>query len=1131
MAAAACAAVGLCRVPAAVAEHAACPTFLKKQKLPASIVQCRHRSLQCSFLGCPLVRSRHLHARQHLQTSPQVRCALAVADLEDEEVQEQAVTKEFSWGLTDEQQLTASVTRDSSKVTVILKQSLGPMLLHWGCNDWAEPLRELWPKGTNAVDGKAVQTPFVEISPGQWELALDIPANKAPSGIVFVLKVTDSYWINNGSQFGIALKDPGMDDIVNKVLSAESEWSNWSLFNRFIMVNEVLDGAADLGAAGMAFILTWLRLSSNKQLAWYRNSNYQSKDIAWVQKTLAERMHGKARSHPNPDVRRLARMAMGTLPRGGGDAEQIRMGILHIMRRHGIREGHRPGIEDKFLEQWHQKLHTNTTPEDIAICEAYLTYLHTANMDEFYRVLWDSGGVSRERLATMDHPITSWPVHLPHMIPDFQVNVPYLLAYTDLSRCTLLGQPLTALNLQHFLWILKGVHAGTDMDTMVEMSKGSLDGELQGMLYDILGNRDAWWAPGKIVETRKRLENVWRSEWSPRDTLLLDISLDNYFGLSMARIDKSTLSGDSLVDLIGLVLENGCIGAESVDIAQCLHLWNKIKSETRWSKEWSLKAKAAADRIALSLQTYMDGTYALVQPYAEQFGQRCNINQAYIANFGEEVVRGQPLFNLSIFLQRLDPMLRKAAGLSNWQIVSQQRVEGAVEVIDSLGDVQGKVYKAPTVLIARQVGGTEDVPENVTAVLTTSSVDILSHLAIRARNGKVLLASCYDAEAFDQLQGYNGKHVAVDFSASGDIIMNLVDAPTKKQGGKGKTTVAPLALSRPQPSQAWAISEREFAAGVVGGKSHNLSKLRGALAANINLPASIALPFGTFERVLKEQGNKRLAGKVSKALERMDASKKADTVPKELSELRAMIGQELSAPAALKKELTAIAEKEGLIAKGGWEKAAAWNRAWNAIRQVWASKWTDRAYLSRRARSVPEDSLVMACLLQRIIPADYAFVIHTQSPVQGHQDELFAEVVVGLGETLVGNHPGRALSFAVSKKSGAAPEIVLYPSKRTALFGMEGSLIARSDSNGEDLEAFAGAGLYESVLVHKASESLVDYAGEPLFWDPAFQATLLQGITELGLAVEKAFGGVPQDVEGVYSTGVFTVVQSRPQIV
>lgn len=30
------------------------------------------------------------------------------------------------------------------------------------------------------------------------------------------------------------------------------------------------------------------------------------------------------------------------------------------------------GIEEHFLEQWHQKLHTNTTPEDVTICEVSL---------------------------------------------------------------------------------------------------------------------------------------------------------------------------------------------------------------------------------------------------------------------------------------------------------------------------------------------------------------------------------------------------------------------------------------------------------------------------------------------------------------------------------------------------------------------------------------------------------------------------------------------------------------------------------------------------------------------------------------------------------------------------------------
>lgn len=36
--------------------------------------------------------------------------------------------------------------------------------------------------------------------------------------------------------------------------------------------------------------------------------------------------------------------------------------------------------------------------------------------------------------------------------------------------------------------------------------------------------------------------------------------------------------------------------------------------------------------------------------------------------------------------------------------------------------------------------------------------------------------------------------------------------------------------------------------------------------------------------------------------------------------------------------------------------------------------------------------------------------------------------------------------------------LTALPSKRLGLFAADGTLIVRSDSNGEDLEAFAGAG-------------------------------------------------------------------------
>ena len=52
--------------------------------------------------------------------------------------------------------------------------------------------------------------------------------------------------------------------------------------------------------------------------------------------------HVQARAGADPLGRHFARMALAGLPRGGGDGDAIRMGILNVMRDNGIREGHRP---------------------------------------------------------------------------------------------------------------------------------------------------------------------------------------------------------------------------------------------------------------------------------------------------------------------------------------------------------------------------------------------------------------------------------------------------------------------------------------------------------------------------------------------------------------------------------------------------------------------------------------------------------------------------------------------------------------------------------------------------------------------------------------------------------------------
>ena len=67
-------------------------------------------------------------------------------------------------------------------------------------------------------------------------------------------------------------------------------------------------------------------------------------------------------------------------------------------------------------------------------------------------------------------------------------------------------------------------------------------------------------------------------------------------------------------------------------------------------------------------------------------------------------------------------------------MISQVAASGEVYVIDSLAEIQGKSFEFPMVVLAQRLGGTEDIPQGVTAVLTESSTDVLSHVAIRARS-------------------------------------------------------------------------------------------------------------------------------------------------------------------------------------------------------------------------------------------------------------------------------------------------------------------------------------------------------------------------------------------------------------
>ena len=287
----------------------------------------------------------------------------------------------------------------------------------------------------------------------------------------------------------------------------------------------------------------------------------------------------------------------------------------------------------------------------------------------------------------------------------------------------------------------------------------------------------------------------------------------------------------------------------------------------------------------------------------------------------------------------------------------------------------------------------------------------------------------------------------------------------------------------------WAVAADEFTDGVVGAKSKNLAALRRASGDSrgggeafpswIKLPPSTTLPFGTFEAVLDDKANAELKKTIAASNAALEAGARGAAAVAAL-EAASAAAMALSIPRALKAALAEKLEESGVPVPATEPE---WELAFNAMRSVWASQFNELALVSMRRVGLPRDALRMAVLVQRVVPAAYAFVIHTRNPATGDDGEVFCELVAGLGEAIVsGAVPGSALAFAARKEKLAeavdfatgkvkssssssdngVARVLSYPSKGAGFFVPE-SLIFRSDSNGEDLPGYAGAGLYSSV--------------------------------------------------------------------
>lgn len=166
-----------------------------------------------------------------------------------------------------------------------------------------------------------------------------------------------------------------------------------------------------------------------------------------------------------------------------------------------------------------------------------------------------------------------------------------------------------------------------------------------------------------------------------------------------------------------------------------------------------------------------------------------------------------------------------------------------------------------------------------------------------------------------------------------------------------------------------------------------------------------------------------------------------------------------------------------------------------AVRNCWASLWTDRATAYRASLGMDPAGVALAVVVQRMVDADTAGVMFTANPLTGSRRQTVIDASPGLGEAVVSGavNPDH---FVVDALTGKVLE-------------------RKAGDKGMEIRPLPGGGT--EVRESRAA------GGTPCLTD-----TQVAGLVRLGQQAEAHFG-VPQDIEwAIDSAGALWLTQSRP---
>ena len=1045
---------------------------------------------------------------------------------------------------------------EEEKVNIkITTTSKNILILHWGIYksnhglNWFKPPKESYPPETKEIDKMSVETEFPE--EGDRSIQFILSRGKGLKdyigGVNFVIyDPINKIWYNNyrkdyqikfkikidktASKMILMKSGLNVPDFVLDVIDCEANYGSWTLMHRYNKCSEIIKnwGINDdnnskenkdiQNSEKWIWVYIWLRYSFLRQLDWQRNYNTRPALLSGAMSNLSDILTRKYSEFVKGENKYknliqsksfIIKNILSLLGKGTGNGQEIRDEILKIMHRNKMSK--KP--EKNFYEQWHQKLHNNTTPDDIVICEAVINFLkNKGDMNIYWKTLKE-GGISKERLASYERNITSEPYYS----PDYNIK-----------------------DFENYLRILKSVHASTDLYMTYEGCKNFIGNNAINKMEDILRNKETTEIIPqlqKVSELREELNEIIKNLINKgdniklREVLFLEISLEIYVRQLVEKMIHIKLDLKDYISEISIVLKHIKISFPNFsEFNLCYEDWNNIVIPlvNDDSADSALKIKSVLSRLSRILTSVIDYYNIYYDSKGKYFGKECNCDDFAVQNFSEELIRGSIFFALSMLLKKIEPIIRKKANLGDWLIISRgvkNKIYGKLIFVKKLHDVQFTKYNEPTIIISQNISGDEEIPINCVCLVIIKSEnypDVLAHVSVRARNLNVPFAVCFNDKKWDEILKLLWQNVELninnqEFTFTKNKIANINE---QKVENLNLNKIIEIADSGKEYKKIF-LEIDEFEKNCVGAKSLNTKNILGKVpnCEWLKYPESFAIPFNVTEYFLSLKENKEINEEINEYINKIKLARKPEIIRNLLEKCKNLIMEikfvENDETLKLKNKLISFGIKQ-----------EDFNSAFTAIKSVWASKFNERVLIATDKVGIDLAQIKMSVLIQKIIPAEYAYVIHTKNPTNNSKNEIFAEVVIGMGEALVGAYEGQSFSFIYNKDNNKY-EIKSYPNKSIAL--KNSGFIFRSDSNTEDLEGFSGAGLFDSVPMIENKEIEMNYSMDKLFKDKVFVDNLINKIGMIGIGIEQMYG-YEQDIEGVYYNGEFYVVQTRPQV-